>query len=262
MTGATARGCYGPRVTERASRRLPRRLAQLYAGLLAFAFGEAMIVRADLGVMSWDVLHQGLARHLGLSIGQWSVIVGALVLLLWIPLRERPGLGTVSNVVVIGLALDVFLALAVGARVAAGAGRACWSAGICSTASRPRAYVGARLGPGPRDGLMTGLVRTHRPAGRPGPDGDRGLRRPRRLAARRQPRRRDGPVRPRHRAAGPRVPAAAHRRRAPRRALTRAVRAASGRGRGAPRAGGRRAVPERERIGPRADLADRVAGPV
>ena len=78
---------------------------------MAFAFGEALIVRADLGVMSWDVLHQGLARHLGLSIGQWSVIVGALVLLLWIPLRERPGLGTVSNVLVIGLALDVFLAV-------------------------------------------------------------------------------------------------------------------------------------------------------
>ena len=93
MRGATARGCYRPRVTERASRRLPRRLAQLYAGLLAFAFGEAMIVRAGLGVMSWDVLHQGLTRHLGLSIGQWSIIVGALVLLLWIPLRERPGAG-------------------------------------------------------------------------------------------------------------------------------------------------------------------------
>jgi uncharacterized membrane protein YczE len=150
-------------VTERASRRLPRRLAQLYAGLLAFAFGEAMIVRANLGVMSWDVLHQGLARHLGLSIGQWSVIVGALVLLLWIPLRERPGLGTVSNVVVIGLALDGFLAL-LSAPASMPARIALLVAGICVNAVATAAYVGASLGPGPRDGLMTGLVRT---TGRP-----------------------------------------------------------------------------------------------
>lgn len=163
MTGATARGCYGPRVTERASRRMPRRLAQLYAGLLAFAFGEAMIVRANLGVMSWDVLHQGLARHLGLTIGQWSVIVGALVLLLWIPLRERPGLGTVSNVVVIGLALDVFLAL-LSAPTSMPARIALLVAGICLNGVATAAYVGASLGPGPRDGLMTGLVRT---TGRP-----------------------------------------------------------------------------------------------
>ena len=89
--------------------RLPRRLLQLYVGLVTFAFGEALIVQARLGVMSWDVLHQGLTRHLGLSIGQWSIIVGALVLLLWIPMREKPGLGTVSNVVVIGASLDLFL---------------------------------------------------------------------------------------------------------------------------------------------------------
>jgi uncharacterized membrane protein YczE len=150
-------------VTERASRRLPRRLAQLYAGLLAFAFGEAMIVRANLGVMSWDVLHQGLARHLGLTIGQWSVIIGALVLLLWIPLRERPGLGTVSNVVVIGLALDAFLAL-LSAPTSMPARIALLVAGICLNGVATAAYVGASLGPGPRDGLMTGLVRT---TGRP-----------------------------------------------------------------------------------------------
>jgi uncharacterized membrane protein YczE len=152
-------------VTERASRRLPRRLAQLYAGLLAFAFGEAMIVRANLGVMSWDVLHQGLARHLGLTIGQWSVIIGALVLLLWIPLRERPGLGTVSNVVVIGLALDAFLAL-LSAPTSMPARIALLVTGICVNGVATAAYVGASLGPGPRDGLMTGLVRiTGRPVG-------------------------------------------------------------------------------------------------
>jgi len=150
-------------VTERDSRRLPRRLAQLYAGLLAFAFGEAMIVRANLGVMSWDVLHQGLARHLGLSIGQWSVIIGALVLLLWIPLRERPGLGTVSNVVVIGLALDAFLAV-LPAPASMPARVALLVVGILVNGVATAAYVGASLGPGPRDGLMTGLVRT---TGRP-----------------------------------------------------------------------------------------------
>jgi uncharacterized membrane protein YczE len=163
VRGATARGCYRPRVTERDSRRLPRRLAQLYAGLLAFAFGEAMIVRANLGVMSWDVLHQGLARHLGLSIGQWSVIIGALVLLLWIPLRERPGLGTVSNVVVIGLALDAFLVV-LPAPASMPARIALLVAGILVNGVATAAYVGASLGPGPRDGLMTGLVRT---TGRP-----------------------------------------------------------------------------------------------
>src|SRR6476619_4674485 len=91
------------------SRHLPRRVIQLYAGLVGFAFGEALVVRAALGVIPWDVLHQGLVRQFGLTIGQWSIIVGAMVLLLWIPLRERPGIGTVSNVLVIGLALDVFL---------------------------------------------------------------------------------------------------------------------------------------------------------
>ena len=146
-------------------RRLPRRLLQLYVGLVTFALGEALIVQARLGVMSWDVLHQGLAKHLGLSIGQWSIIVGALVLLLWIPMREKPGLGTVSNVVVIGASLDLFLQwvpvpTSLGWRVV-------WLLlGILINGLATAAYIGARLGPGPRDGLMTGLVRlTHRPVG-------------------------------------------------------------------------------------------------
>lgn len=137
---------------------MPRRLIQLYAGLVAFAFGEALIVRANLGVMSWDVLHQGLVRQLGLSIGVWSIIVGAVVLVLWIPLREKPGLGTVSNVVVIGACLDVFLAWlpqldALPARIALLVG------GIVINGVASSAYIGASFGPGPRDGLMTGLVR-------------------------------------------------------------------------------------------------------
>ncbi|WP_162308101.1 membrane protein YczE [Segeticoccus rhizosphaerae] len=137
---------------------MPRRLIQLYAGLVAFAFGEALIVRANLGVMSWDVLHQGLVRQIGLSIGVWSIIVGAVVLLLWIPLRERPGLGTVSNVLVIGACLDVFLSWL--PQVDAMASRiGLLLAGIVINGVASSAYIGASFGPGPRDGLMTGLVR-------------------------------------------------------------------------------------------------------
>jgi uncharacterized membrane protein YczE len=118
----------------------------------------ALLVRSSLGVMPWDVLHQGLARNLGWSLGLVTVAVGALVLLGWIPLRERPGLGTVSNVVVIGVTVDAALAVlpapsAVLARVAFAAG------GILLNALATALYIGVRLGPGPRDGLMTGLVR-------------------------------------------------------------------------------------------------------
>ena len=148
---------------------MPRRLLQLYVGLVVFSIGEAMIVQARLGVIPWDVLHQGLVRVFGLSIGQWSIIVGALVLLLWIPMRERPGLGTVSNVFVIGAALDWALRwipapTALGWRVALLLG------GIVVNGVATAAYIGARFGPGPRDGLMTGMVRrTGRPVAWSGP---------------------------------------------------------------------------------------------
>src|SRR5690349_24847959 len=92
-------------------RRLPRRLVQLYAGLALYGVSMAALVLADLGVMPWDVLHQGLARQLGWSLGTVIIVVGVLVLLAWIPLRERPGLGTVSNVVVVGLVADAVLAV-------------------------------------------------------------------------------------------------------------------------------------------------------
>lgn len=137
---------------------MPRRLIQLYAGLVAFAFGEALIVRAGLGVMSWDVFHQGLVKQVGLSIGVWSIIVGGVVLVLWIPLRERPGLGTVSNVLVIGACLDLFLSLL--PHVDALAGRiGLLLGGIVVNGVASSAYIGAGFGAGPRDGLMTGLVR-------------------------------------------------------------------------------------------------------
>jgi len=138
--------------------RLGRRILSLYAGLVIFGWSEALLVEAELGVLPWDVLHQGLARHWGLTIGIWSIIVGAGVLLLWVPLRERPGLGTISNVLTIGPAIDASvwlmptpdqLWLRVSYVVVA----------IVVNALATALYIGARFGPGPRDGLMTGLVR-------------------------------------------------------------------------------------------------------
>mgnify|MGYP006952618715 CR=1 FL=1 len=135
-----------------------RRLVQLYLGLLLYGVSMAVLVRSGLGVMPWDVLHQGLARQLGWSLGSVTVLVGALVLLAWIPLRERPGLGTVSNVVVIGLAVDAALAVIPEApSLVAGIGF--MVAGVLLNAVATAAYIGVRLGPGPRDGLMTGIVR-------------------------------------------------------------------------------------------------------
>jgi len=118
----------------------------------------ALLVEARLGVMPWDVLHQGLARRTGLSLGTMTVIVGVVVLLCWIPLRERPGLGTVSNVLVIGVSVDAALAL-LPTPAPAAARVALAVAGITLNAIATAMYIGARFGAGPRDGLMTGLVR-------------------------------------------------------------------------------------------------------
>lgn len=138
-------------------RRLPRRLVQLYAGLLLYGASEALLVQSGLGLAPWGVLHQGLARTAGLTIGTWVVIVGALVLLTWLPLRLRPGLGTVSNVVVIGVALDAALRVVPAAGPLA-ADVAYLVVGVALNAVATAAYIGARLGPGPRDGLMTGIA--------------------------------------------------------------------------------------------------------
>jgi uncharacterized membrane protein YczE len=145
-----------------ARRQLPRRLIQLYIGLLLYGLSGALQVRSGLGLDPWDVFHQGLAEHLGLAIGTVVIIVGAAVLLLWIPLRQWPGLGTISNVVLIGLSLNWSLtALPHHAPLA-------WriaemAAGIVLCGVATGMYIGASFGPGPRDGLMTGLVRrTHR----------------------------------------------------------------------------------------------------
>ena len=89
----------------------PRRFAQLAAGLVLYGVSASMLVLAALGLDPWDVLHQGLARRLGIvGIGTWTIVVSGLVLLLWIPLRQRPGFGTVANAVVVGVVMDVVLA--------------------------------------------------------------------------------------------------------------------------------------------------------
>jgi uncharacterized membrane protein YczE len=133
------------------------RLVQLYAGLLLYGFSSSLLVLAGLGLDPWDVFHQGLARQSSLAIGTWAILVGGAVLLLWIPLRQRPGIGTLSNVVLVGGTMDVVLGHlhaphALGVRIL------CLVAGVFLNGVATGAYIGAGLGPGPRDGLMTGLA--------------------------------------------------------------------------------------------------------
>ncbi|MFJ5309188.1 YitT family protein [Streptomyces sp. NPDC088350] len=142
--------------------RLGRRLVQLYVGLALYGASSALLVVSGLGLEPWNVLHQGLAELTGLTIGVVSIIVGAAVLLLWIPLRQRPGLGTVSNVFVIGLAMDGTLALVPDAHGLA-VRIPLLLAGILLNGVATGLYISASFGPGPRDGLMTGL---HRLTGR------------------------------------------------------------------------------------------------
>ncbi|NEA62936.1 hypothetical protein [Streptomyces sp. SID12488] len=142
--------------------RLGRRLIQLYAGLTLYGASSALLVESGLGLEPWGVLHQGLAELTGLTIGVVSIFVGAAVLLLWIPLRQRPGLGTVSNVFVVGLAMDGTLALVPDAHALA-ARVPLLVAGIVLNGVATGLYIAASFGPGPRDGLMTGL---HRITGR------------------------------------------------------------------------------------------------
>lgn len=150
-------------VTQRLTQgHLVRRLSQLYIGLTLYGVSSAMLVEAGLGLEPWNVLHQGLAELTGLTIGVVSIIVGATVLLLWIPLRQRPGLGTVSNVFVCGLAMDGTLALLPEAHTLA-VRIPLLVAEILLNGAATGLYIAARFGPGPRDGLMTGL---HRRTGR------------------------------------------------------------------------------------------------
>ncbi|AGJ53668.1 hypothetical protein AB0K64_33000 [Streptomyces sp. NPDC053741] len=144
--------------TARSGTRLTRRLTHLYVGLALYGASSALLVRAGLGLEPWGVLHQGLSERTGISIGVVSIIVGAVVLLLWIPIRQRPGLGTVSNVFAVGIAMDGTLALVPDVH-GLGAQIPLTAAGIVLNGVATGLYISARFGPGPRDGLMTGLNR-------------------------------------------------------------------------------------------------------
>lgn len=153
-------------------RRLPerggRRLGQLFVGLVLYAASITLLVRSGLGNMPWDVLSQGAARQTGWSFGTLTILISVLVLLCWIPLRQRPGFGTVANVVVIGVLVDPFLAVLdrLPSPLPLWAAVALVVAGIGLNGLATALYIGAQMGPGPRDGLMTGIVRrTGRPVG-------------------------------------------------------------------------------------------------
>jgi uncharacterized membrane protein YczE len=138
--------------------RLPRRLSQLAVGLVLYGLTLGMMLRATLGNASWDVLHQGMAAHLPMSIGTAVIVMSLVVLLFWIPLREMPGLGTIANSFVVGLVADETLRLL-------SAPDLMWErvlllvGGVVLNALATALYIGSQFGPGPRDGLMTGLHR-------------------------------------------------------------------------------------------------------
>ena len=139
-------------------RNLQRRLVQLVIGLVLFGIGIGMMLQSDWGLPPWDVLHQGLAEQFGLTVGVWSIIISALVLLAWLPLRERYGIGTLLNAIIIGVIIDLaaFVIPAPGSlvwRIALNLG------GILLIGVASGMYIGANLGPGPRDGLMTAIAR-------------------------------------------------------------------------------------------------------
>lgn len=137
---------------------LTRRIVQLLVGLVLFGIGIAMMLQSGLGLPPWDVLHQGLTEQFGLSVGVWSIIISFVVLLAWIPLRERYGIGTVLNAIIIGVVIDA------AALVIPEPGQLVWDglmnlAGIVLIGLASGMYIGANLGPGPRDGLMTAIAR-------------------------------------------------------------------------------------------------------
>jgi uncharacterized membrane protein YczE len=135
-----------------------RRLTQLFAGLLLYGISLALVLRAGLGLAPWDVLHQGLARLTGLTVGQMVILVSFAVLVLWIPLRQPPGFGTFANAILVGLSVD--LTMLILDDVSSWPVRILFLvSGVLLNAVATALYIGAMLGPGARDGLMTGLVR-------------------------------------------------------------------------------------------------------
>lgn len=147
----------GPIAQLRAGR-LRRRLPQLVVGLWLYGVSLALMFRGDLGLAPWDVLHSGFIQHVPITLGQAVVLMSFVVLLAWIPLREVPGIGTIGNALLVGISVDVTLWLigpvdGLVSRVALMAG------GVVLCALATAVYIGAQLGRGPRDGLMTGLHR-------------------------------------------------------------------------------------------------------
>src|ERR1700752_647925 len=123
-----------------------RRLVQLYVGLVLFGVSSSMLLLAGLGVDPWDVFHQGLSRQFGLGVGTWAIIVGAAVLLLWIPLRQRPGVGTLCNVVVVGTVIDLVLAVVTPPRPLP-VQAVLMVSGVVLNGVATGLYIGAGLGP-------------------------------------------------------------------------------------------------------------------
>ncbi|AEV82687.1 membrane protein [Actinoplanes sp. SE50] len=147
------------RVTPSAlSTNLVRRVPQLLLGLFLYGASMALMIRSGLGLNPWDVFHQGLSERTGIEFGWIVLLVGIPVLLLWIPLRQRPGVGTIANVLLVGFSADAVLAvLPPGSGLPARIGLLV--AGIVLNGVATGLYIGSRMGPGPRDGLMTGLAR-------------------------------------------------------------------------------------------------------
>lgn len=139
------------------------RFVRLFVGLVLYGIAIALMIRGNIGASPWDVFAQGLSRTVGISFGLCTIIISAVVLLFWIPLRQRPGIGTIANAILVGVFADVGLALIPQADHLA-LQTLSFAAGLFMLAFATALYIGAGLGPGPRDGLMTGLVRV---TGRP-----------------------------------------------------------------------------------------------
>lgn len=147
----------GPIAQLRAGR-LPRRLFQLMAGLFLYGASMALVIRAGLGVMPWDVLHVGLVQHVPVTFGQANILVSVALLLLWLPLRQKPGFGTLANAFLVGLSADFTLSL-VSSLEPLVPRLALLVGAILLNALATALYIGSQFGPGTRDGLMTGLSR-------------------------------------------------------------------------------------------------------
>ena len=158
QTTATLLADLGPAAQLRAGR-LPRRLTQLLTGLVLYGVSMGLMIRGGLGLDPWDVFHSGVTSHVPLSFGAVVTLVGFVVLLAWIPLRQRPGLGTIANVLVIGAATDGTLAVVPHPHQLWLQLLLTLAGGVLLNGLAGALYIGAQLGPGPRDGLMTGLSR-------------------------------------------------------------------------------------------------------